>query len=257
MGFTHHSQVAGDLIFASHHGGQLQHGHGFGLQAPAPGVGTASANGSIGLGLSDLGFVADTSSSQHEVTAFSLDPIIDVAGLGLINPSLSTPSLSPDPYDLRPPSSNYGIAPADLHTQPISPLTPTDSIPALQHQLSQLQYDPLQPHPAASLIPSSSMPAPTVSRRMTPNAHLRSASQPPAMFNASLNSLRRDQFNVTPRTPHRAITRDDAMQHYPQRAPNPFPLPFLDLHYYVTGEVSPAAAGRPPDSQGQLYPYHP
>lgn len=262
MGFTHHSQVAGDLIFASHHGGHLQHGHGFGLHVPLLGD-AAGAAAPAGLGLSDIGFPADPS-VQRDVSSPFLDPIIDGATLALLNPGRSTPSLTADPFDLDlgpPPSTNFGIAPAELHKLPIPSLTPTDSMASLQQTLTSHHHMPFDPM-TVGVQPGSSLPSTSSAhRRASPVSHLRSASQPPTELRPFV--LRREHlaspglapsFSTPSASTSRArpVTRDDAMQHYPNRAPDPYPLPFLDLHYYYAASEASMGipGGRPPDRQG-------
>ncbi|KZV82018.1 hypothetical protein EXIGLDRAFT_844110 [Exidia glandulosa HHB12029] len=249
MGFTHHSHVAGDLIFASHHGGHLQHGHGFSLESSQPyrspythnipGV-ESSAQGDSGLGLSNIHFAPDPSLSEPpaQFDPHSLDPM-------LTSGNVSLALLGQGPHEMQ--------AMPDIFAPPYGTVSPAElTLPSASSQLGgdNLSTPALVPphpsHPRASRPPfipavlegKESSPgsglavhSPVPSRRLSPSTHYRSASQPPAehrLLDARRNPL---LFPGTDYNPPIG-TRDDSMHDIGHRNADSYQVPFLDLHYY-------------------------
>lgn len=265
MGFTHHSQVAGDLIFASHHGGHLQHGHGFSLydqnRMPYAAVGAApdplAHVADSTLGLSNVPFTPDPtpSDSRAPYDPLPLDPALnpDAIPLALLNQTghdlagladAFTPSFTVSPAELsRDPSAQLGAeaTAASLAPSQLAPARPSS-----------------QPHPLSSFISADTTARgtnpvhgsmPNLARRPSPAMHLRSTSQPP--MEQRLLDVRRNplpSFTTTLSPP--TATRDDLMQDLWHRSPESYQLPFLDLHYYGVADSHPSSSspGRAADT---------
>lgn len=262
MGFTHHSQVAGDLIFASHHGGVLQHGHGFGLYdqnralyTGVPSTDPVAQSADSGLGLTNLSFPPDgtinephTPFDPHGLHSMLNAEDVPLAMLGQPNRDMgpisevfTPPNLTVSPAELTRASSAPQIetssgSSAVLHHPPLS--RPLTGRPSPSHFSQAAAMGAAQPTVGT---PPVQLPI----RRLSPHAHLRSASQPPTEHR--FVDTRRAAFQTASDAALPTSTRDDSMHDLNHRGTDLYPLPFLDLHYYHVSDVH-APSGHVRDS---------
>ncbi|KZV83953.1 hypothetical protein EXIGLDRAFT_683325 [Exidia glandulosa HHB12029] len=264
MGFTHHSHVAGDLIFASHHGGHLQHGHGFSLESsqgyrPHYGDNAPAAESSThadSLGLSNVPFAVPAGSdAPTPFDPHALDPMLTTTG------DVSLALLGQGPHEIQGMSEifapNYTVSPADLSlsastSQQPNALTSTvaSTLPSSHPSHHRLPHAPFIPtlSEGKPLLTSQEPPAVMTGtvRRFPQSSHLRSASQPPTEHR--LFDMRRDpQQHLGAIYNPPVATRDDSMHDIGPRNTDPYQLPFLDLHYYGVADAHAASHQHPRD----------
>lgn len=275
-GFTHHSNYAGDLIFGarSHQPsghGRLDYGPGFGFGLGLEGVQPPSVLHTPALpGIDEIeltNITLDDPREPDQEMPLSMEEQVDglpvTTGGDIVSATVSSPSLSSRqsfvPLAL---DELVGIPHSDSSDESLAPQGAVDATPDTSHHIT----------PPATPATGYRVTARTSAFS---TAHHRSISVPPSEHRAFMPSRAGQSQVVSPKAKHKSLmaTPTRAAFAVPQLPPsampaaqapivpasfNPWPympsdadiyhLPFLDLHYYTSGNDD--AAGAPPRPSG-------